>query len=155
MAGRLIVRRSTPRLMEMVAGWLSNSSATNLSAIANPVDNVYVREIGTGNILLVSRSGGGKAIANGDSSQPDIPSEGTGASSRFQSVATNLGPDDGFGWIEGQQRLRDDLPHHGTFGHPAGDRRPPAGTQFRQCLLLSGSISGSIRIDLKRPESGG
>ncbi len=92
------------------------SSATNLSAIANPVDNVYVREIGTGNILLASRSGGGsKAIANGDSSQPDIPRDGRFVC--FQSVATNLGnPYDGFGVDPKVSNVYvHDLLHHGTF----------------------------------------
>jgi Tol biopolymer transport system component len=92
------------------------SSATNLSDIANPVDNIYVREIGSGNILLASRSGGGsKAIANGDSSQPDIPRDGRFVC--FQSVATDLGnPYDGFGVDPKVSNVYvHDLLHHGTF----------------------------------------
>lgn len=92
------------------------SAATNLSDIANSVDNVYVRDIGSGQVFLASRSGGGsKAIANGDSAKPDIPRDGRFVC--FESVATNLGnPYDGFGVDAGASNVYvHDLLHHGTF----------------------------------------
>jgi WD40-like Beta Propeller Repeat len=92
------------------------SAATNLSNLANQVDNIYVRDIGSNQIFLASRSGGGsKAIANGDSSNPDIPRDGRFVC--FQSVATNLGnPYDGFGVNPRVSNVYvHDLLHHGTF----------------------------------------
>jgi Tol biopolymer transport system component len=92
------------------------STATNLSDIANPVDNIYVRDIGSNQVFLASRSGGGsKAIANGDSSLPDLPRDGRFVC--FQSAATNLGnPYDGFGVNPKVSNVYvHDLLHHGTF----------------------------------------
>lgn len=92
------------------------SAATNLSEIANPVDNIYVREVGSGDVILASRSGGGsKAIANGDSGRPDIPRDGRFVC--FESVATDLGnPYDGWGEDPGVSNVYvHDLLHHGTF----------------------------------------
>ncbi len=92
------------------------STATNLSNVANPVDNVYVRDMGSNQLFLASRSGGGsKAIANGDSSVPDLPRDGRFVC--FQSVATNLGnPYDGFGVDPKVSNVYvHDLLHHGTF----------------------------------------
>ncbi len=92
------------------------STATNLSNIANRVDNIYVRDIGSNQVFLASRSGGGsKAIANGDSSTPDLPRDGRFVC--FQSVATNLGnPYDGFGVDPKVSNVYvHDLLHHGTF----------------------------------------
>lgn len=92
------------------------SAATNLSGVANPVDNIYVRDIASNQIFLASRSGGGsKAIANGDSSAPDLPRDGRFVC--FQSTATNLGnPYDGFGVNPKVSNVYvHDLLHHGTF----------------------------------------
>jgi Tol biopolymer transport system component len=92
------------------------SAATNLSDVANPVDNVYVRDLGSGQLLLASRSGGGsKAVANGDSARPDIPRDGRFVC--FESVATDLGnPYDGFGVDTRVSNVYvHDLLHHGTF----------------------------------------
>jgi len=92
------------------------STATNLSNLANRVDNIYVRDLGNGQVFLASRSGGGsKAIANGDSSDADIPRDGRFVC--FQSVATNLGnPYDGFGVDPKVSNVYvHDLLHHGTF----------------------------------------
>ncbi len=92
------------------------STATNLSSVANRVDNVYVRDNGSGQVLLASRSGGGsKAIANGDSSGPDLPRDGRFVC--FQSVATDLGnPWDGYGVDPQVSNVYvHDLLHHGTF----------------------------------------
>ncbi len=92
------------------------SAATNLSRLANDVDNIYVRDNGTNQVFLASRSGGGsKAIANGDSADPDIPRDGRFVC--FQSLATNLGnPYDGWGVNPRVSNVYvHDLLHHGTF----------------------------------------
>ncbi|MGA8745285.1 MAG: hypothetical protein WB507_05425 [Solirubrobacterales bacterium] len=92
------------------------SAATNLSNLANDVENIYVRDNGSNQDFLASRSGGGsKAIANGDSSNPDIPRDGRFVC--FQSVATDLGnPYDGFGVNPRVSNVYvHDLLHHGTF----------------------------------------
>jgi Tol biopolymer transport system component len=92
------------------------STATNLSNLANQVDNIYVRDLASNQLFLASRSGGGsKAIANGDSSEPDLPRDGRFVC--FQSIATNLGnPYDGYGVNTKVSNVYvHDLLHHGTF----------------------------------------
>lgn len=103
------------------------STATNLSNVANRVDNIYVRDNGSGQVFLASRSGGGsKAIANGDSSRPDLPRDGRFVC--FQSVATDLGnPWDGYGVDPKVSNVYvHDLLHHGTFliSRQSGRRSP-------------------------------
>jgi Tol biopolymer transport system component len=115
--GALADRASTDPSVDGDGGRVAfASTATNLSEIANPVENIYVREIGTGQVFLASRSGGGsKAIANGDSANPDIPRDGRFVC--FESVATNLGnPYDGWGVDPRVSNVYvHDLLHHGTF----------------------------------------
>lgn len=80
------------------------SRATNLSAEANPVQNIFVKELGSGAIVLNSRSLGNQngqkiengAPANADSFEPSFPRDGNFVC--FASRATNLGNNyDGFG----------------------------------------------------------
>jgi Tol biopolymer transport system component len=92
------------------------SAAPNLSNLARPVENIYLRDVPSSTTILVSRSGGKRgAPANGDSSAPDLPRDGRFVC--FQSVATDLGnPYDGFG-VDAQVEnvyVHDTL-HHGTF----------------------------------------
>ena len=150
------------------------STATNLSNMANHVDNVYVRDIGANQVFLASRSGGGsKAIANGDSSNADIPRDGRFVC--FQSVATNLGnPYDGFGVNPRVSNVYvHDLLHHGTFliSRQTGRYSPggngdstnvscSAGASLAAYQSTSSNLSGGIRRrgdgrlqahDLRRP----
>lgn len=93
-----------------------DSAATNLSDLANPVENVYVRDLSSGDTLLASRSGGRLgAAANGSSSMPDLPRDGRFVC--FQSVATNLGNSfDGYGVDPRVENVyTHDTLHNGTF----------------------------------------
>jgi Tol biopolymer transport system component len=80
------------------------SRATNLDSVADRVQNVFVKDLGSGAILLNSRSLGnqhGQRVdngppANGDSFDPSFPRDGNFVC--FASLATNLGNRyDGFG----------------------------------------------------------
>lgn len=80
------------------------SRATNLDRVADRVQNIFVKNLASGAIILNSRSLGNQngekvengAPANGDSFEPSFPRDGNFVC--FSSVATNLGNSyDGFG----------------------------------------------------------
>jgi Tol biopolymer transport system component len=74
--------------------WVAfTSSATNLDpGDTDPDIDIYLKDLVTGNLVLVSTSGDGSK-GNGRSFQPSI--SGRGVFVAFQSEATNLHPDDG------------------------------------------------------------
>jgi hypothetical protein len=106
-----------------------DSSAQNLSDLARPVENIYLRDVPSGATILISRSGGKRgAPANGDSSLPNLPRDGRFVC--FQSFASNLGnPYDGFGVNTRVENVYvHDTLHHGTFliSRQPGRRSPGA-----------------------------
>jgi Tol biopolymer transport system component len=119
-----------------------DSSARNLSGLAQPVENVYLRDVPSGATILISRSGGKRgAPANGDSSLPNLPRDGRFVC--FQSFATNLGnPYDGFGVDTGVENVYvHDTLHHGTFliSREPGRRAPGANGDSQNVSCSAGA----------------
>jgi Tol biopolymer transport system component len=85
--------------------WVAfESDATNLAGTCvllpcdrNNADDVFLYEVGTGNVTLVSAVSGGTS-ANGNSNRPSISANG--GRIVFQSEATNFGPSDGNGTMD-------------------------------------------------------
>jgi WD40-like Beta Propeller Repeat len=125
-----------------------DSSAPNLSGIARPIENVYLREVTNGATILISRSGGKRgAPANGNSSLPNLPRDGRFVC--FQSFATNLGnPYDGFGVDTRVENVYvHDTLHHGTFliSRKPGRRAPGANGDSQSVSCSAGASMAAFQ----------
>lgn len=137
-----------------------DTRATNLGDGAKPVQNVYLRDMGSGATTLISRSGGRKgAPGDRDSSLPDLPRDGRFVC--FQSMATNLGNVyDGFAedTTVSNVYVHDTL-HSGTFliSRITGRYSPGANGQSSNVSCSAGASLAAFQssaTNLKRSSGG-
>ncbi len=112
------------------------SGARNLGPDASGRAHVYLRDLVAGHLQLVDRAtGAGGAIANGDSSDPQI--SGDGRLVLLRSTATNLDPADGD--TTGDLYVRDAVAHTTTL--------VSRGAGLAGAKAVGGARSGAISAD--------